>query len=62
MPFMWSLVVSYFTIYAVNWGLNSWLPKYLTDVRGLDLLSIGWITTNSRIYYDFIDVYKWISH
>jgi len=41
MPFMWSLVLSYFTIYAVNWGLNSWLPKYLTDVRGLDLLSIG---------------------
>lgn len=41
MPFMWSLVISYFTIYAVNWGLNSWLPKYLTDVRGLDLLSIG---------------------
>lgn len=41
MPFMWSLVVSYFTIYAVNWGLTSWIPKYLTDVRNLDLVSIG---------------------
>ena len=42
-PLMWSLVVSYFTIYAVNWGLNSWMPKYLSDVRGLDLISIGWL-------------------
>lgn len=43
MPVMWTLVLAYFTIYAVNWGLNSWLPKYLTDVRDLDLLSIGWL-------------------
>lgn len=43
MKFMWSLLISYFTIYAVNWGLNSWIPKYLTDVRDLDLLSIGYL-------------------
>lgn len=43
MPLMWSMVISYFTIYAVNWGLNSWLPTYLTNVRHLDLLSIGWL-------------------
>lgn len=43
MPVMWILVLAYFTIYAVNWGLNSWLPTYLTDVRNLDLLSIGWL-------------------
>ncbi|WNS75464.1 MFS transporter [Bacillus sp. DTU_2020_1000418_1_SI_GHA_SEK_038] len=43
MPLMWSLVIAYFTIYAVNWGLNSWMPKYLSDVRGLDLISIGWL-------------------
>lgn len=43
MPLMWSLVIAYFSIYAVNWGLNSWMPKYLTDVRGLDLVSIGWL-------------------
>ncbi|MFZ7942796.1 MULTISPECIES: MFS transporter [Bacillaceae] len=42
-PLMWSLVIAYFTIYAVNWGLNSWMPKYLSDVRGLDLVSIGWL-------------------
>ncbi|SLM96269.1 L-Proline/Glycine betaine transporter ProP [Brachybacterium faecium] len=43
MPFMWSLLVSYFTIYAVNWGLSSWMPSYLTNERGLDLLSIGYL-------------------
>jgi len=43
MPLMWSLVVAYFTIYAVNWGLNTWMPTYLSDVRGLDLVSIGWL-------------------
>lgn len=43
MPLMWSLLVAYFTIYAVNWGLSTWLPTYLSDVRGLDLVSIGWV-------------------
>lgn len=43
MPIMWTLLVAYFTIYAVNWGLNSWLPTYLTDVRDLDIISIGWL-------------------
>lgn len=43
MPFMWSLVISYFTIYAVNWGMNTWMPTYLTNERGLDLVSIGWL-------------------
>lgn len=45
MPLMWSLVISYFAIYAVNWGLTSWIPTYLTDVRNLDLMSIGWLQT-----------------
>lgn len=43
MPVMWSILAAFFTIYAVNWGLNSWMPTYLTDVRGLDILSIGWM-------------------
>ncbi|MBQ0138555.1 MAG: MFS transporter [Kurthia sp.] len=43
MPIMWTLLVAYFTIYAVNWGLNSWLPTYLTDIRSLDIISIGWL-------------------
>lgn len=43
MPVMWSLIFAFFTIYAVNWGLNSWLPTYLTNVRQLDMMSIGWM-------------------
>lgn len=44
-PMMWSLVIAYFTIYAVNWGLTSWIPTYLSNVRNLDLMSIGWLQT-----------------
>lgn len=40
-PLMWLLLGAFFAIYAVNWGLTSWLPIYLTDVRGLALIDIG---------------------
>lgn len=42
-PMMWNLLVAYFSIYAVNWGLATWLPTYLVKVRGLDLISLGWL-------------------
>jgi sugar phosphate permease len=44
-PLMWNLIIAYFCIYAVNWGLVSWIPTYLQKNRGLDLLSIGWAQT-----------------
>lgn len=28
-PLMWNLIIAYFCIYAVNWGLVSWIPTYL---------------------------------
>ncbi|MNI35172.1 putative sulfoacetate transporter SauU [compost metagenome] len=40
-PMMWSLLLAYFSIYAVNWGLASWMPTYLSDVRGLSMKSLG---------------------
>ncbi|WP_310831643.1 MFS transporter [Paenibacillus pedocola] len=40
-PMMWSLLIAYFSIYAVNWGLASWMPTYLSDVRGLSMKSLG---------------------
>ncbi|WP_035314782.1 MFS transporter [Brochothrix campestris] len=40
-PLMWLLLGTFFAIYAVNWGLTSWLPKYLTDIRGLALIEVG---------------------
>ncbi|WP_428910452.1 MFS transporter [Niallia sp. Krafla_26] len=44
-PMVWNLVVAYFCIYAVNWGLATWIPTYLVQNRGLDLISIGWVQT-----------------
>ncbi|MFB7157783.1 MFS transporter [Lysinibacillus sp. NPDC056232] len=45
MPLLWSIFVSFFAIYTVQWGLTSWIPSYLSSVRGLDLVSIGWVQT-----------------
>ena len=42
-PIMWNLFFAYFSIYAINWGLASWLPTYLVTKRGLDLISLGWL-------------------
>ncbi|MFS0553410.1 MFS transporter [Brevibacillus sp. 179-C9.3 HS] len=44
-PLLWSLLIAYFSIYAVNWGLVTWMPTYLTKVRGLDMISLGWLQT-----------------
>ncbi|AZU64378.1 MFS transporter [Neobacillus mesonae] len=44
-PMVWNLVVAYFCIYAVNWGLAAWIPTYLVKTRGLDLVSLGWVQT-----------------
>lgn len=42
-PFVWSLFIASFSVNAINWGLLSWLPTYLVNVRGLELLELGWI-------------------
>lgn len=40
-PMIWNLFISYFSIYAVNWGLQSWMPTYMVNVRGLDMTEMG---------------------
>ncbi|WP_187355516.1 MFS transporter [Paenibacillus tengchongensis] len=40
-PMIWGLFLSYFCIYAVNWGLSSWMPTYMVNVRGLNLKEMG---------------------
>ena len=42
---MLNLFIAYYSIYAINWGLATWLPTYLVNVRGLDLISLGWAQT-----------------
>src|SRR6478735_2040257 len=32
-PMIWNLFIAYFSIYAINWGLMSWMPTYLAEVR-----------------------------
>lgn len=44
-PLMLNLFIAYYSIYAINWGLATWLPTYLVNVRGLDLISLGWVQT-----------------
>ncbi|MHC8515802.1 MFS transporter [Sporosarcina sp. ITBMC105] len=44
-PLMLNLFLAYYSIYAINWGLATWLPTYLVNVRGLDLISLGWMQT-----------------
>ncbi|BAI76585.1 D-galactonate transporter (plasmid) [Azospirillum sp. B510] len=40
-PFLWQLVVVWFGLSCVNKGLDSWMPLYLLQQRGLDLKSVG---------------------
>nr|WP_066297298.1 MFS transporter [Bacillus sp. FJAT-29937] len=42
-PFVWSLFIASFSVNAINWGLLSWMPTYLVNIRGLELLELGWI-------------------
>ena len=34
MPLLWSIFVSFFAIDTIQWGLTSWIPTYLSSVRG----------------------------
>ena len=43
-PTAWMLMLIYFGMSMVNWGLNSWLPSYWVNVRGLELVETGFIS------------------
>jgi MFS family permease len=43
-PFMWQMLVIWFGLSCVNKGLDSWMPLYLLQERGLDLKSVGMLT------------------
>ncbi|AXN40935.1 MFS transporter [Peribacillus butanolivorans] len=38
---LWKITVMWFAAGIVNWGLSSWIPSYLMEDRGMDLLSMG---------------------
>ncbi|MFP5108517.1 MFS transporter [Neobacillus sp. C211] len=43
-PTAWKLMLIYFGMSTVNWGLSSWLPSYWVNVRGLALVKTGFIS------------------
>ncbi|WP_339318906.1 MFS transporter [Paenibacillus sp. FSL R10-2734] len=43
-PLLWTLVLIYFGISIVNWGSMTWMPTYLSKVRHVDLLSLGFLS------------------
>jgi MFS family permease len=44
-PIIWQLSVMWFGMSTLIWGLISWMPPYLVGERGLDLLSMGMLTS-----------------
>jgi MFS family permease len=43
-PFLWQLSTVWFGLSCVNKGLDSWMPIYLLQQRGLDLKAVGILT------------------
>jgi len=43
-PILWQLLVVWFCLSCVNKGLDSWMPTYLLQQRGLDLKAVGLLT------------------
>ncbi|MBR0750807.1 MFS transporter [Bradyrhizobium jicamae] len=42
-PLLWQLMVVWFGLSCVNKGLDSWMPLYLLQHRGLDLKTVGMV-------------------
>ncbi|WP_052404801.1 MFS transporter [Bacillus rubiinfantis] len=40
-PMIWALIIVSFSHGFISWGLSAWMPTYLVNERGLDLLSLG---------------------
>lgn len=43
-PVLWQLLIVWFCLSCVNKGLDSWMPTYLLQQRGLDLKAVGLLT------------------
>jgi len=41
MPMLWQLMLMYFGVSIVNWGLTSWMPTYMVKVKHLDMVAMG---------------------
>ncbi|MBP3041673.1 MFS transporter [Bacillaceae bacterium Marseille-Q3522] len=41
MPMIWTVLIVWFGLSMVNWGLATWMPSYLAQIRNMNLLDIG---------------------
>lgn len=41
LPMLWPLMIIYFGVNTVNWGLTSWMPTYMVKVKNLEMLEMG---------------------
>lgn len=41
MPMLWQLMLMYFGVSIVNWGLTSWMPTYMVKAKHLDMVAMG---------------------
>ncbi|MCY8938667.1 MFS transporter [Peribacillus frigoritolerans] len=56
MQVVWKLIVIWFGIGIVNWGLASWMPTYLVTVRNIDLMSSGMLLALPAIVGGFATI------
>lgn len=41
LPMLWPLMIIYFGVNTVNWGLSSWMPTYMVKVKNLEMIEMG---------------------
>jgi sugar phosphate permease len=41
LPATWLLIIPYLLFNVAFWGVNGWMPTYLSEVRGIDLKDLG---------------------
>lgn len=40
-PMIWGMFVSGFCVSMITWGINSWIPTVLVEIRNIDLIQAG---------------------
>lgn len=41
LPMLWPLMIIYFGVNTVNWGLTSWMPTFMVKVKNLEMVEMG---------------------
>lgn len=41
---IWKLLIAYYAVYTISWGLGAWMPSYQVKQLHIDLMSIGFLS------------------